>query len=218
MSIVFYFDYLSPNAYLAWQRLPGIARHYGRKLDAVPVLFPALLEAHGQLGPAEVEPKLDWMIRNNLRKAAALGVLLNAPVVHPFNPLLLLRVTHAAATAEERTRLTAALLRAVWVDRVDPQDPVACTAYLDGAGFDGTALVEASGSPPVKDALRAATTRALAQGVFGVPSFVVDKEVFWGYDDLPQLEQFLVGRGTITSAQLLPWRECRERGVKRRGR
>lgn len=216
MKIVFYFDYISPNAYLAWLRLPVLAERFGRMLESVPVLFPALLKAYGQLGPAEIEPKIEWMTKNNLRKAAALGVLLNSPVVHPFNPLLLLRMTHAATSPEERARLTGVLLRAVWVDRVDPQDPEACADYLDGAGFDGAGLSAAANSDAAKIGLREATDQALAQGVFGVPSFVVDNEVFWGYDDLPQLEQFLVGRGMVTAAQMAPWRAAREHGVKRR--
>jgi 2-hydroxychromene-2-carboxylate isomerase len=66
----FYFDYVSPNAYLAWRQLRAIAERHGVAIEPVPVLFAGLLEAHGQLGPAEVPAKMGWMVKNNLRKAA----------------------------------------------------------------------------------------------------------------------------------------------------
>lgn len=70
----FYFDYISSNAYLAWFEVQRIAAAQGARLEPIPVLCAGLLEAHGQLGPAEVGPKAAWMWRNCLRKAALLGV------------------------------------------------------------------------------------------------------------------------------------------------
>lgn len=216
MQIRFYFDYISHNAYLAWCCLPDLAARHGCTVEPVPVLFAGFLKTYGQLGPAEILPKLEWMHRNNLRKAAALGVPLNAPVVHPFNPLLLLRLSHAPLPPDERARLTGTLLRAVWVDRVDPRAPDAVGRYLEAAGFDGETLLAAAGSPAAKAALKQAGEDAIAAGVFGVPSFVVDGEVFWGYDDLPWLEQYLRGEGAIDPATLEPWRACRDEGMHRK--
>ncbi len=68
-----YFDYISPNAYLAWKQLPQLARRFGRRVVPVPVLYPALLGAHGLLGPMEVSPKAGWTKRNVLRKTRRLG-------------------------------------------------------------------------------------------------------------------------------------------------
>ncbi len=76
--IRFYFDYISPNAYLAWTQLPALAERNGCRIDPVPVLFAGLLEAHRQLGPAEVRPKMQWMWKNIVRKAALIDVPLNA--------------------------------------------------------------------------------------------------------------------------------------------
>ena len=92
-TVRFLFDYISSNAYLAWVELPKVAAQHGYSVELVPVLFAGLLEAHGQLGPAEVRPKAWWMFRNNLRKAAVLGLTLRPPRFHPFNPLLPLRVS-----------------------------------------------------------------------------------------------------------------------------
>ena len=215
MQITFYFDFISHNAYLAWCRLPEIAERYQCTVEPVAVLFAGFLKRYGQLGPAEIEPKMEWMNRNNLRKAELMGVPFNAPVVHPFNPLLLLRATHAQMPREERLRLMEALLRGIWVDRLDPREAAVCVAYLDQAGFDGDALIDYADSRAAKDAVREATDTAIARGVFGVPTCIVDDEVFWGYDDLFYLERFLDGTGHIEPSELEPWRACRAGGVKR---
>lgn len=215
MDIAFYFDYISHNAYLAWCRLPGIAEKHDCSVNPIPVLFAGFLKKYGQLGPAEIEPKVEWMNRNNLRKAALMKVPFNAPVVHPFNPLMLLRASHADMTPEERAHLTGTLLRGIWVDRLDPRDPKACSDYLDRAGFNGQTLIEYAATPVAKKRVKDATDKAIAKNVFGVPAMLVDDEVFWGYDDLPFLDRFLRGEGHIDAALIEPWRICRKEGVRR---
>jgi len=63
-TVRFYFDYVSPNAYVAWTQLPAIAQRYGVVVDPVPVLFAALLDAYGRAGPAEVPAQMRWMWKN----------------------------------------------------------------------------------------------------------------------------------------------------------
>ena len=87
------FDYISPNAYLAWNQLPQLAENYGYQIDAVPVLYAALLDASGTLGPGETPAKGRWMMKNVLRKAARLGLSIQPPIYFPFNPVLALRVS-----------------------------------------------------------------------------------------------------------------------------
>ncbi len=100
--IRFYFDYISPNAYLAWTQLPALAERNGCRIEPMPVLFAGLLEAHRQLGPAEVAPKMRWMWKNIARKAAMIGVQLNAPAFHPFNPLLRFALRHCRCRCRRR--------------------------------------------------------------------------------------------------------------------
>jgi len=107
-AVRFYFDFVSPNAYLAWTQLPALAAQYGTAIEPVPVLFAGLLEAHGQLGPAEMPAKTRWMVRNNLRKAARLGVALNPPAFHPFNPLLALCARARCRWRPSRSRSSSA--------------------------------------------------------------------------------------------------------------
>src|SRR5262245_11232615 len=122
-AVRFYFDYISPNAYIAWTQLPAIAKRHGVAIEPVPVLFARLLEAHGRLGPAEIPVHMRWMWKNVLRKATLLGVPFHPPAFHPFNPLLALRVSSLPLTAAERWELIDALFRAVWVDGRHVSEP-----------------------------------------------------------------------------------------------
>src|SRR5438552_4809616 len=114
-TVRFYFDYISSNAYLAWTQLPKLCDRYAFTIEPVPVLFAGLLEAHGQLGPAEIPAKALWTAKNNVRKATLLDVPLNPPAFHPFNPLLALRVSSPPLDAAARHALIGALFDAVWV-------------------------------------------------------------------------------------------------------
>ena len=203
--IRFYLDYLSSNVYLAWSQLPALAARYGRAIEPIPVLFAGLLGAHGQLGPAEVIPKALWMARNNLRKAALLGLPLHPPAFHPFNPLLALRVSSLPMEADARARLVGGLLRAVWAERRHVSEAAVVAAVADEAGLDGAALVAAAQQPAAKEALRRQTDDAIAAGVFGVPTMLVGGELFWGYDDFPFLERYLAGTDPLDPAAFAEW-------------
>src|SRR5262250_1927002 len=140
----FYFDYISSNAYLAWTQLPKLTAKYGVAIEPVPVLFAGLLEAGGQLGPAEIPAKSVWMAKNNARKAALLGVPLNPPAFHPFNPLMSLRVSSLQIDAADRQRLIDALFRAVWVHGLHVSEPAVVESVADEIGLAGAELVAAA--------------------------------------------------------------------------
>ncbi|MDH3590072.1 MAG: 2-hydroxychromene-2-carboxylate isomerase [Gammaproteobacteria bacterium] len=201
----FYYDYISPNAYLAWRTITDIAVQHGRQLSLKPVLFAGLLQAHTQVGPAEVAPKRDWMIRNCLRKAHALGIRLVAPHSHPFNPLLALRVT-LACPAEDRHAVTDLLFRAVWADACDVSDLQTVERLLNDDGFSGADLVAAASGEAAKKSLRLATDTAVSRSVFGVPTMIADNELFFGFDDLPWLERHLRGEDQLDEQQYAVWK------------
>jgi 2-hydroxychromene-2-carboxylate isomerase len=200
-TIRFYFDYESPNAYLAWTQLPKLIQRYGCTVDPVPILYAALLDAHGQLGPGEQPAKGRWMIKNLARKALLLGVPLNPPAFLPFNPLLALRVTLLASRSNERDALIYALFRAVWVRGLHVSETAVVERVANEVGLPGAALVRQTQSPEVKSRLRSQTDQAIARGVFGVPSMEVGDELFWGYDDFPHLELCLAGKDPIDPAE-----------------
>lgn len=204
--IRFYFDYESPNAYLAWTQLPKLAEKHGSTIEALPVLYAGLLDAHGQLGPGEVPAKGRWMTSNFLRKAALLGLPLNPPAFFPFNPLLALRVSLLPFEVEQRHGLIDALFKAVWMRGFHVSEPAVVERVAEEIGLPGNELIERAQSPEIKALLRQRTDEAISRGVFGVPSMEVGGELFWGYDDFPYLDLFLAGNDPLNPLERQRWR------------
>ena len=195
-TIAFHLDYISPYAYLAWTQIHALAERHGATVRPVPVLFAALLDHHGQKGPAEIPAKRRYVFKEILRRAALLGVPLGPPPTHPFNPLLALRATVAA---DGDRRLIDALFAGTWGDAdlkgVDDAERVAEMA--NRAGLDGADIVARAQEDDVKAALREQTERAIAAGVFGVPGMLVGEELFWGLDSFDLLERHLAGEDPL---------------------
>jgi 2-hydroxychromene-2-carboxylate isomerase len=183
--ITFWFDPVSPFAYLAFERLPQVLEGCSYAIEYRPLLFAGLLVHWGQKGPAEIEPKRAWTFRHVHWLADRHGIPFDTPAVHPFNPLPLLRL--ALACGPNR-RIVEALMRHVWVGGADAADPARLAALTQ-------ALVPARrpASTAVKNELRAATDDAIARGIFGVPTFELDGRQFWGLDALPMLRDALQG-------------------------
>lgn len=201
----FYFDYISPYAYLAWRQLPALAAAHGEPIEPVPILFGAVLGAHGTRGPAEVPAKRTYLIHDVARKAKLAGIPFALPPAHPFNPLAALRATWVPMPDSDRTRLIDALFKATWETGTGIEGPAALSQVAFSAGLDGAALAQASGEVPAKDALRNATEAAIADGIFGVPTMAVGPEQFWGVDALPALAAFLADRQPVDAALVKRW-------------
>jgi len=184
-AITFWFDPVSPFAYLAFERLPQALEGCSHAVSYQPVLFAGLLAHWGQKGPAEIEPKRAWTFRHIHWLAQQHGIPLDTPAMHPFNPLPLLRL--AVACGPNR-RVVEALMRHVWVGGGDAGDAARLAALTQDL-----APARDPQSAEVKAALRTATEEAIARGVFGVPTFEVDGRLFWGLDALPMLRTALLG-------------------------
>jgi 2-hydroxychromene-2-carboxylate isomerase len=185
--ITFYLDFISPYAYLAFERLPIALMGHSYSVTYKPILFAALLKHHGQLGPAEIPAKRDWTYRQVLWQARALGIALQMPASHPFNPLGLLRLAVASQAQGEPNRYVCeTVFRHVWQGGA-PADDVARLAALTTQLKPARSAQDAS----VKEQLKSHTDEALALGVFGVPTLEVDGKVFWGLDALPMLAAYL---------------------------
>jgi 2-hydroxychromene-2-carboxylate isomerase len=187
--ITFYLDFISPYAWLAFEKLPVTLMGHSYSVSYKPILFAALLKQHGQLGPAEIAPKRDWTYRQVLWLAHSQGVDLQLPASHPFNPLALLRLAVACEARGTPNRYVCeTLFRHVWQGGLEATDAArlaALTAQLGPA--------RGVNSDEVKAQLKANTDEALQRGVFGVPTLVVDDKLFWGLDALPMLQAYLAG-------------------------
>lgn len=199
-DITFWYDPISPYAYLAFEQLPQALMGLNVFVRYRPVLFAALLKAHGQLGPAEIPGKREWTYRQVQWLAHREGVPLDLPTVHPFNPLPLLRLGLGTATedapGETNRYVTERLLHHVWRGAGDPASPErveALQAHLQEHMAQRQKPWSEPSSETVKQRLRANTEEALALGVFGVPSLVVGGRVYWGLDALPMVRAALDG-------------------------
>ena len=189
--ITFYLDFISPYAYLAFERLPEVLEGVSYSVSYQPVLFAGMLKHHGQLGPAEIAPKRDWTYRQVLWLANNLGVELQMPASHPFNPLPLLRLALAcspeAAPGHPNRHVCEAVFRHVWRGGAEAGDAQRLETMVEQLQPGRPARDAAS----VKEQLKKNTEDAIAKGVFGVPSFAVDSKIFWGLDALPMLRDYL---------------------------
>jgi 2-hydroxychromene-2-carboxylate isomerase len=203
-SLAFYFDYISPFAYLGSLRVEALGARLGVTVEPTPVLFAGLLNHFGHAGPAEVEPKRRWAFKRVLRRADQLGVRLQPPPFHPFNPLMALRVTQAAPMAE-RWPVIHALFEAAWANGSGIEQEADIRAALRNRGVDVDQLLRAAATDPVKDALRAATERATQDGVFGVPTCRIDGELYWGEDTFDDMVLEVEGGGPHADERLERW-------------
>jgi 2-hydroxychromene-2-carboxylate isomerase len=175
MIAEWYFDFVSPFAYLQSEQLaslaPGIAVRYR------PVLFAGLLGANGQKGPAEIPAKRVFTYRFCVWQAKRLGIALKFPPEHPFNPLPLLRLAIACDCTPEAVHR---IFRFVWRDGRLPDLPIEWAELVHDLSLpDADRLIA---TQEVKDALRRNTDEAIARGVFGVPTLALGDALFWGAD------------------------------------
>lgn len=188
-QITFYLDFISPYSHLAFERLPEALMGLSYSVVYRPVLLGALLRHHQLLGPAEVPAKRAWTYRQVQWLGHQQGVRLQLPAVHPFAPLPLLRLAIACAGGGDPNRYVCeTLLHHVWHGGADANDPARLQALREQL-----APPLASDDEAVKARLRQNTDEALAAGAFGVPSFRVDGQLFWGLDSLPMLRRYLEG-------------------------
>ena len=188
--ITFYLDFISPYAYLAFEHLPEALKGISHSVTYRPVLFAAMLKHHGQLGPAEIAPKRDWTYRQVMWLAQSLNILTDMPAGHPFNSLPLLRLAvacNAEVTGAANRHVCETIFRHVWRGGQD----AGSVQRMDALAAQLSPECDLQGDD-VKNRLKKNTEEAIALGVFGVPSLVVDDKVFWGLDALPMLRDFLI--------------------------
>ena len=192
-TIEFIFDFGSPNAYLAWKVLPGVAERTGATVNLIPCLLGGIFKLTNNRSPmeafGEVKGKLAYEQLETRRFVARHGLTDFAFNPHfPVNTLLIMRGLIAARHAGVESAYVAAVLAAMWESGEKMDDPAVVLRVLNAAGLDGEALIAATADPQVKGELVANTEAAVARGVFGIPTFFVGEEMFFGKDRLGQVE------------------------------
>ncbi len=195
VTIDWYFDFVSPFAYLQLRRL--LSEPHGAQVRFHPVLLAALLNHWGQLGPGEIAPKRVFTYRQLVWRARRDRVPLRMPSAHPFNSLKMLRLALAADCASQ---VVERLFQFVWSEGRLPDDPAAWDQFV--ASSDLAQAQTKIADADIKEALRRNTERAIAAGVFGVPTAVVNDEIFWGYDATDMLFEYCRNPGLFADPEM----------------
>lgn len=187
MPLRWYFDVLSPYAWLQW---PAVRRWAAtRPVEPVPVVLGALLAAAGLTGPAEHPGKRLQTYRQVWWRAQSRGQTLRFPPAHPFDPLPALRLLTALDAHALQLDAIEAVLARCWQEGRAIDTPASLADIAARFGIDDVASTLAD--PAVKLRLRAATEAAIAAGVFGVPTVALDGHLHWGEDQTGLIDALL---------------------------
>jgi 2-hydroxychromene-2-carboxylate isomerase len=194
-TVEFIFDFASPNAYLAYRALPPILQRTGASMALTPCLLGGIFKATGNQAPmltfANVKGKIEYDMLEMQRFVARYEVTKFRMNPHfPINSLLLMRGMIAAG-ADAQQRYVESVLAAMWEDGEAMGDPAVVARVLRAAGLEAEGILAAAQTDGVKKALAANTEAAVARGVFGIPTFFVGAEMFFGKDRLGQVEEEL---------------------------
>ena len=195
-SFEFFFDYVSPTAYLAYYVAPGVAERTGAELVYRPMFQGGVMQATGNKPPGTVPAKAAYLSRDVPRCAAYIGVPYKFNPAFPMNTLILTRATMGLEDQpEKRARFIDACFRHSYgvENPFDPADPEQLKAMCEAEGFDAEEIAALGTAQENKDKIRANTEEAVERGVFGAPAFFVGDELFFGHDRLDYVERALLG-------------------------
>lgn len=185
-TVEFCFDLISPPSYLAYTQLPVIAAQTGARIVWRPVLVGAIHKATGNRAPIEVPAKGKYLLADLARYAARYRVPFRLNPHFPFNTLPHQRMATGLLLRQPEAfdAFIARMFEAIWVEGLDLTAPAVIAEVIARAGLDAAQVMALAEDAQVKDALRENTERAVARGAFGVPTFFVDDQMFWGQDRL----------------------------------
>lgn len=192
-TIDFIFDFGSPNGYLSWKVLPAIAARHGASVNIIPALLGGIFKATNNRSPmeafGEVKGKLAYEGLETRRYVEKHGLANYRANPHfPVNTLLIMRGLIAAKRMGVGDAYLAAVVSGMWEQGLKMDDPEVVAGVLVKAGLDAKAILEATQDPEVKAELIANTEAAVGRGAFGIPTFYVGDEMFFGKDRLDQVE------------------------------
>lgn len=197
-TLEFIFDFASPNAYLAYKALPAIIERTDATLQLSPCLLGGLFKATGNQAPmiafGNIKGKMEYE-QLEMQRFIARHELSRFKMNpnFPVNTLLLMRGAIAADIDGRLEEYVEAGLRHMWEEGLKMDDADVYARAMNEAGFNGQELIEQTQNPEVKATLMANTEAAVNRGCFGIPTFFVDGEMFFGKDRLDQVEEELKG-------------------------
>ena len=186
-KIEFYFDFLSPYSYVAWTWV----RNQKYDFEFIPVSIPSIVAHYETKGPAQIRPKRNYLFKDLLRFTKLNNIPFTTPKQLPFNALYALRLALASVAQAEQKKLIDTIFRAGWEKGLDIGDDGILREILTLENFSVDELFLKMEAKEARVELKKNIERALSNDVFGVPTFIVDKELFWGNDSIKYLEMHL---------------------------
>ena len=194
-TIELIFDFVSPNAYLVWQPLRALAARQGAQITITPAFLGGMHKLTGNAPPfirdADVKGKNAYAAMEMQRFIAKHGLhRFKMNPKFPFNSVNLLRML-VSLKGDDQIKFIEALTPAIWEQGLDVGDAALVAAVLTAAGFDAESLATRTQDGAIKQALIDNTEKAVERGVFGIPTFFIGNEMFFGKERLGQIEEML---------------------------
>jgi 2-hydroxychromene-2-carboxylate isomerase len=199
-KVSFYFDFLSPYSYLAWNWVRE--KHTNSvEFEFIPVILGQVIHFHETKGPAEITSKREYLFKDCLRYAKVNNISFKTPKNLPFNSLYALRASIFSNAKDDQFKVIDSIYNAGWRDGKDIGDPEVLKDVLIEAGLNSDKLMEGVFDKEVRKELKMNVKKANSLNLFGLPSFIVEDELFWGNDSTKYLELYLNGEDPLNVDQ-----------------
>lgn len=196
-KIDFYFDFLSPYSYVAWTWL----RSQAYEFNFIPVSIPSIIAHYETKGPAQIKPKRNYLFKDLLRYTKLHQIPFTTPKQLPFNALYALRLSLLEVSGTDQKIVIDTIFRAGWEKGLDiGSEEVLKVILVENKLLLSTTVDDLFLKMEAKESrlhLKNNIAMALKQDIFGVPTFLVDEEIFWGNDSIKYLEMYLAGKDPL---------------------
>ena len=199
LRVEFHYDFGSPNAYLSHRVLPAISEKTGVEIHYIPVLLGGIFKATNNRSPmeqfADVLNKPEYQEKETLRFLMRHGITELVRNSHfPVNTITLMRGAVFSQGKDWEADYIDTMFKAMWEQGLNMADPKQVAMVLADAGLPVTEIIAATGDAKVKEQLIDNTANSVARGNFGLPSFFVNEELYFGKEKLRDLEEEIVAK------------------------
>jgi len=191
-KIYFYFDFLSPFSFFAWLAHKEQLKNFNCEIIYRPVLMGKLFSHFNFPGPGEIRVKRNYELKKCFRYASKHKIPFSPPSTFPFNPLAIIRTATLSAAHENQSQVIDCIFKAIWSEGKMLEDPELVQQLFLNNELDA-GILENSFAREAKLELKNNINEAIKANIFGVPSFQVDQEYFWGNDSFESLKDYLSG-------------------------
>lgn len=192
-KVQFYFDFLSPYSYVAWTWV----RTQSFEFEYIPVSVPSVISHYDTKGPAQIKPKRDYLFKDLLRFTELNNIPFTTPKSLPFNSLYALRLALKSVAGAHQKEVIDTIFCAGWVEGLEIGSDDVLKEILLSKGLPVEELFSKMEARESRISLKENIESGLKKNLFGVPTFLVDEEIFWGNDSIKYLEMYLAGNDPL---------------------